>query len=351
MLTHSSIRSSSSGALTKSRRPVPPSLLAAAFVSLSVLAASCASLGEAQTPVSIGLNETPTTTTDEPPSSTTTGVTQTEAPAPSDESVGTPSSAEITTPSADSVDSSTTTEVDTLGDGTNDLAAPGQRSEWKGFIDEDIGYTLWLAQDGDRVRGEITYDSVGTPITVAGRRYSESVDEYFLREFGPDGNVSGLMILTGVADGAIANANWGDLSMTAVSTGSSAYSFNETVRPGEFLYAFAPFLPDGAEPIASDDCCGPSGRLLLSDIEDDSIWVRIEAVTSGPAFNLAIIPPIELPLSGNRALYEETGPFDLDCAFEVVIYNDIVFVDYVDDRFDCQFGNGASVAGIYVLIE
>lgn len=224
------------------------------------------------------------------------------------------------------------------------VAAADERSYWTGSIDGRIGFTMWLSQEGDLARGELVYDTVGEPIAVHGRAYP-SGDAWLLREFGADGRVSGTMILGSVVDGVVTDATWGDLSLdlnlARVEDAPSAFAPAPAVA-GTYSYAYEPF--DG------EDCCGPTGSLRITDVGEDSIRFGIEAVTGGPGFSLAIIDPITVPFDGSTARYEQVGD-GVDCAFDLRIFDGVVHVNHVDDRFQCLFGNAAGVEGIYVLTQ
>ena len=225
------------------------------------------------------------------------------------------------------------------------LAIDGQRTEWSGVIDDTINFSMWLAQRDGFLRGELTYDTSGQPIALLGRSFL-SGNGYFLHEFGDDGRVSGTLILGDVLDGNISNAWWGDrdLDLRFAGVADEPYFFDPLVRPGIYTYSFAPFGD------SDDGCCGPSGKVQISAVTGNSLLLNIQNVTSGPGFNLASVEPTELPLVNNVARYEATdAEIGLDCAFDVTVFDGFAFIDYVDERFDCLFGNAAGVEGIYVL--
>ncbi len=224
------------------------------------------------------------------------------------------------------------------------IATEGERSVWTGTIDGRIGFSLWLTEHEDMVRGELTYDTVGEPITVHGRSYP-SGDGWLLREFGDDGRVSGTLILGSVADGVVSDATWGDLDMalTFDRIDPTPTFFDPLVRPGHYEYSFAPFPGDAV-------CCGATGSLRITDVTSDAVTIAFENSTGGPAYNLAIIDSTTVALDGNVARYELSGEA-VDCAFDVTVFDGYAHVRHVDDRFDCLFGNAAGVEGIYLLTE
>lgn len=226
-----------------------------------------------------------------------------------------------------------------LADGL--LAPPSRVTSWTGMIGDDIEVSVWLAQSGDFIRGEISYG--GAPITLLGRKYPAG--GYFLHEFGPDGNVSGTLILPTVTNDSIVGT-WDDLPLTLELTdvGTTPFFFDPLVRPGNYVYGFGPFEGD-------DPCCGPRGLLQISNVTESTVTIRFDNTTSGPAYNLASIYTIEIPLEKNVARFDLINSIHPNCAFDITIFDGFAFVQYVDDRFECGFGNAASVEGIYVLDE
>ena len=95
-------------------------------------------------------------------------------------------------------------------------------------------------------------------------------------------------------------------------------------------------------------CCGPQDRMTLTAITADSVTVQIDNLTGGPSFNSAFIEQSVIPLHGNVASYVLEDDVT-DCAFDIHVFDGFAFVTYVDDRFDCAFGNAAGVEGSYRL--
>ena len=226
----------------------------------------------------------------------------------------------------------------------SELAAVGQRTNWSGVIEGEINFTMWLAQEGGFLRGELTYATSAEPITLLGEAYP-SGDAYVIREFQPDGGVSGTLILGNVENGEVSEATWGEssLDLTFVGVDTEEHFFDPLVRGGEYTYRFPGVPVDGL-----DNLPGPEGVLRILEVSDDSLLVGIQNVHSGPGFNQAVVPVTELPLIDNVASYERVGDH-FDCAFDITVFDGFAFVDYVDERFECGFGHNASVEGVYLL--
>lgn len=292
-------------------------LLALAFALLLV---ACSSGDDGAEPDS--------TTTSTPASTTTVSTTTT-------------SSTTSTTTTTTTTTTATTTTLAPLPD--TGLAAPGTRTLWSGTIDDDIGFSLWLAQQGIHLRGELTYTSVGEPITIVGLIRDTGL--VVLHEFDPAGNITGTLGFDHAAgQTAITDGFWSErsLSLTYAGMSDAPYFFDPLVRPGDYRFQFAPFDED------DERCCAAAGLLRISDVSDAEVTVEFNNHRGAPGYNIAYVEPVTLTLDGNRAVYERVDEFD-DCAFEIVVFDGFAYVDHVDDRWECGFGNGATVTGVYVL--
>ena len=97
-----------------------------------------------------------------------------------------------------------------------------------------------------------------------------------------------------------------------------------------------------------------SGQVAVSRTADGALNYSIDASTSAPAFNMAKasskermqgLPPAKTVLENNRILHEDGE----DCAFELLFFHDFLVIRMMDQRFClCNFGMGATVAGIYL---
>lgn len=223
------------------------------------------------------------------------------------------------------------------------MAAPGTRTLWSGVIDGDIEFSLWLAQQGTHLRGELTYTSVGDPITIVGLVRDDGL--VVLHEFDPTGNITGTLGFDHAAgETDITDGFWNELSLSLTYAGSGdlPYFFDPLVRPGDYRFQFAPFDED------DERCCAAAGLLRISDVNESDVTVEFNNHRGVPGYNIAYVEPVVVPLEDNRAFYERVDEFD-DCAFEIVVFDGFAYVDHVDDRWECGFGNGATVTGVYVL--
>lgn len=233
------------------------------------------------------------------------------------------------------------------------IAEPGLRSVWSGTIDGDIAISVWLAQEDRFLFGELVYDAIGEPIPIIGDVRPAS-DLVVLHEFALDGSVTGTLVFDDTGDrSSPLTGFWNELTLELIYDGvdEQAGVFDPTVRSGEYRYQFPPFGE------GEDDAWGPAGYLGISALVDGvSAVVEIQNLRGAPGYNQASIEPVELALDGNRFVFDsddvDLAAFDgLDCAFEVVVFDGFAFVEYLDDRWDCAFGFGAAVSGVYVLTD
>ncbi len=224
------------------------------------------------------------------------------------------------------------------------LAPEGETTVWSGVIDNDIPFTMWVAQNGDLIEGQLTYASSEQPITVLGRAYP-SGDGYLLREFAEDGEVGGTMILGNVADGIVSNASWEnlDLSLAFAGMGDRSDVFTPVISGTEYYYAFQPAFDDVLGEIP-----GPLGQLRISELADSSAVLSISTVDGGLGRSQAIVPPTEVVIDGNVARFDENDGDFIDCAFDVTFFEGYAWVEHVNQRFACGFANPAGVEGVYV---
>ena len=316
------------------------------IVGFALILASCGwqQLSESAAGASTGAGETaavevvgtapqtlPTTTV---PATTTVPTSTTTTTAP----------AATTVPATTTVPTSTTTTspIPTLA--SDAVSLPGMASVWTGWVGSDFDrapVSIQLAEQRGNVRGEITYTNTGETRMLAGSRLASG---FFVHEFDASGNALSTMSVGAIDRGVMTDITWerGRVEVELSDSVDASRMFVPVVSPGRFDYAFSPF--------GGDRCCGPTGTLSIHDVTASSVTVSIDTVTSAPARNIATIGPLALPLDGNIARFEERNDW-LDCAFEVIVFSDFIFVEHVDERFDCGFGVNASVEGIYAAVS
>lgn len=222
-----------------------------------------------------------------------------------------------------------------------DMIAPaGTSSTWSGSIgsgEQPREINISLAEQGDFILGEITFADNGTTRTLAGTRLGEGV---ILREFAQDGRVLRTFTATSFWNGNFEELAAGNAPVNITLDGiiEDEAVFSGGISDGSYRYAFGPFEGENL---------GPFGDLSLTNVTANSGTVEILALTGGPAYNHATITPTEVAIFGRAARYEEQDDW-LDCSFDIVAFGDVIFVEYINERWDCGFGHNASVAGVYV---
>jgi len=206
---------------------------------------------------------------------------------------------------------------------------------YEGALDGKIPIVLTLTQDGSSLFGTVVYKKKGIPITAVG---SLTDGNMFLRELMNDGRVTGLYSLEPQGKGW--TGTWGDLKRKGKDYKVTLREIAETTVQKKKLpnltgtYAYA-YPEDGG-----------TGSISVLQTEPGKITIDVDAVRGGPSYNMAEIGKTNIPLKGNKAIYEnnEYGK----CKLQFTFGENVLEVDYLDEAYECGFGNGASAAGSYV---
>jgi hypothetical protein len=209
------------------------------------------------------------------------------------------------------------------------------RRTYEGTISTTIPVTITLTQDGPSVFGTVVYKKKGTPITLVGKVEEGNL---FLHELTKEGSVTGIYSLspkgtgwTGSWNAPGPNARERTISLKEIAKATVPMPKVANVT-GTYVYSFG---KDAA-----------SGELLVQQVNPGKITVAVNAVTGGPAYNIATIEKSTLTLRGNRAVYE-THDFGT-CKIQFTFGVGTVQVDYLDGAYGCGFGHNASAAGNYI---
>lgn len=205
---------------------------------------------------------------------------------------------------------------------------------YEGTIMAKIPIVLTLTQDGSAVFGNVVYKKKGIPIPVVG---GSSEGTIYLHELMANGDITGIYSmeikgseLTGVWMAPKANAKELKIALKEITrktvpvkplpdlTGTYTYSFGDEDASGEILVQ-------------------QNGSKLL---------IALSAVTSGPAYNQAIIDLTTLTLKGNKAVYT-TNEYGA-CKIQFTFSQNALRVDHLNDAYDCGFGNRATATGGYI---
>ncbi len=209
------------------------------------------------------------------------------------------------------------------------------KTTYEGSLDGKIPITLTLMQDGNSLFGMVVYKKKGIPITVVGNVTDGSM---FLHELMNDGAVTGMYTLD--PEGKGWTGNWGDLKREGKDYEVTLREATKTTVPpkklpdltGTYIYKY----PED----------GGSGQIKVLQTISGEITIDVDAVRGGPSYNMARIEKSVIPLHGNKAVYEndEFGK----CKLLFTFGESTLEVDYLDQAYECGFGNGASAAGSYI---
>lgn len=195
---------------------------------------------------------------------------------------------------------------------------------------------LSLTVDANLVYGTLTYKRVGQPIKVIG---SLEGDSFSLHEFGEKTEISGMFYGTKKGDeisGSWLNPSGKEMKFSVKKTASSEIEKPELKSAtGSYAYSFG---KDGG-----------TGNMYVQQIAKDKIILEIQAVKGPPSYNQAIIEKTSLKLVRNEAIYENTE-FG-KCLLKITFFEGGANIVYLNNAYDCGFGNAASVVGNYFKFD
>jgi hypothetical protein len=216
------------------------------------------------------------------------------------------------------------------------------KTNLSGKIDGKIEASLELYQADDVIRGTITYKKSGKPILVLGNAGENGT--IFLREFLPDGKISGGM--SGELDDKKFSGSWygndKDLKLEMNVTNQMEdvewpFDVSGSVA-GEYAYHY---------PEESTGDPGAAGTLKVKQ-SGNKITFSFDCVNGPPAYSIATVEDTEAVLDGNRVDVKLSG---LDCAFSIQFFKGFAIVHQKNGYIQCEFGNGAGIEGQYVKVR
>ena len=217
--------------------------------------------------------------------------------------------------------------------------------EFKGSLEGDIPLEIHLNVFGKLIQGELFYKKVGTPIRVMGEVGENNY--WHISEYAADGNITGILSgnfkeqkdLTWVSP-----MNGKDRKMKlTIGEESKKTAANRIFKTdkiiGQYTYRY------GKE--------GPIGNLVVKEAKGDSVYLDLICLTGAPGRNMATLEEATLAVKDDKISVSFGGPGEeyRNCAFDIKFYKDFVWIHYVDDRMECEFGYNASVVGIFNRVE
>ncbi|MFT3935111.1 MAG: hypothetical protein QM726_15900 [Chitinophagaceae bacterium] len=214
---------------------------------------------------------------------------------------------------------------------------------WTGFLNTKTPVFLHYQLDSNIVIGEIIYLNTKDklPITIIGT--IEDDKNYRLLEFEKSGNITG--VITGKPMGNVFNGDWvspkteKELVMSLVKKDTLV---NASPITAELPKIFGKYHYQYGEK-------GYQGDFELSQLPESKASFGITSVTSDPARNIAQIEDDTIPLTKTRFTYELPGT--KDCGFEVKFYKDFLRIKYTTGFCEGQFGNNATIDGIFLKVQ
>jgi hypothetical protein len=206
-----------------------------------------------------------------------------------------------------------------------------------GKINNKITANLTLTSDGNLIYGQVIYKK--EPIKIVGTIEQNQV---ILRELDAKGYVTGTY--SGEKKGDKIEGIWYATKRDAPEWKFSIQKTSETQvekliiksLTGTYSYSFG--KEDGA-----------AGQVDVHQIAKDKIVIAMDANRGGPNYNMAIINKTTLKITGNQATYTNTE-FG-KCKLKITFFDGGLNIIYIDEAYDCGFGNGASVVGEYLKID
>lgn len=209
------------------------------------------------------------------------------------------------------------------------------QSTYEGLVNK-FPINLSLTFDGNLVYGTLVYKRVGQPIKVIGSLEGE---EFSLHEFGDKTEITGMYYGTKKGDeisGTWSSPNGKEMKFSIKKKASSESDKLELKSvTGSYAYSFGKN--------------GGTGNMYVQQVAKDKIILEMQAVKGPPSYNQAIIEKTSLKLVRNEAIYEnnEFGK----CLLKITFFEGGANIIYLNEAYDCGFGNAASVVGNYFKFD
>lgn len=214
---------------------------------------------------------------------------------------------------------------------------------WTGTLNGKTPIFIHYQVDSNLITGEIIYLNTKDklPITLLGT--IEDDKNYRLLEFEKSGNITG--IITGFPVNGIFNGSWFSpktrkeltLNLAKKDTVISSATISTELPSifGHYHYQYSE--------------AGYQGDLAIKKMQDNKVVFGITSVTDEPARNVAQIDDDTIKLNSTSFIYKL--PDTDNCEFEVKFYKGFAYIKYTKGFCDGQFGNNATIDGIFLKTE
>lgn len=217
----------------------------------------------------------------------------------------------------------------------------GKEICWEGTLNGKTPIFIHYQLDSNLIIGEITYLNTKNklPITLLGT--IEDDKTYRLLEFDSNGNI------TGIIEGKPIDKYFAGLWVSPIS--DKELSLKLTLK--DTLISSQNIKPTDSQIFGSYHYQygekGYNGDFDVNKIGNNTIDFAIESLTNverGP--NIAEVDKDTISMTGNSFIYRI--PKSDSCEFKVTFYKGFVYINYTKGYCESQFGNGATIDGIYL---
>lgn len=233
----------------------------------------------------------------------------------------------------DGSDITVSAQPTTLTDTRNEIC-------WTGTLNGKTPVFIHYQLDSNLIIGEITYLNTKDKLPIRLLGTIEDDKSYRLLEFEKSGNITG--IITGLPTDKVFNGSWfspktrKDLVVSLIKKDTAIISTNPDTQLqdifGDYHYQYSE--------------AGYQGDFQIKKLPNSKVSFGITSVTDEPARNVAQINDDTIILNTTQFIYKL--PDSKDCEFQVKFYNGFAYIKYTNGFCDGQFGNNATIDGIFL---
>ncbi len=211
---------------------------------------------------------------------------------------------------------------------------------WAGTLNGKTPVFIHYLLDSNLITGEITYLNTKDKLPIRLLGTIEDDKSYRLLEFEKDGNITG--IITGLPTEKIFNGSWfspktrNELVLSLVKKDTV---INSSITDTQFQDIFGHYHYQYSE-------AGYQGDFEIKKLSNSKASFGITSVTGEPGRNVAQIDDDTITLVNTQFIYKL--PDTENCEFKVEFHKGFVFIKYINGFCDGQFGNNATIDGIFL---
>jgi len=220
------------------------------------------------------------------------------------------------------------------------LTDPKNQICWAGTLNGKTPVFIHYYLDSNIIIGEITYLNTKKKLPIKLLGTIEDDKSYRLLEFEKSGNITG--IITGLPTDKVFNGSWfspktrKELAVSLVKKDTAIISNKADIQLqdifGDYHYQYSE--------------AGYQGDFEIKKLPNSKASFAINSVTDEPARNVAEIDEDTITLNTTQFIYKL--PDAKDCGFQVKFYKGFVYIRYTNGYCIGQFGNNATIDGIFL---